>query len=62
MLELALSVAPLYPDVHLVLGIREFDDGRITEARGRFKRFLELAPERREEVAVWLERTGEGQP
>ena len=59
-LEQALSVAPLYPDVHLMLGVREFADGRIAEARSRFERFLELSPERREEVAVWLERTRSG--
>jgi cytochrome c-type biogenesis protein CcmH/NrfG len=61
-LERAVIVAPLYPDVHLVLGVRDFADGRVAEARSHFERFLELSPERREEVAVWLERTGAGQP
>ena len=55
-------VAPLYSDVHLVLGIRDFADGRVAEARSHFERFLELSPERRNEVAVWLERTGAGRP
>ncbi len=57
-LEQALAIAPEYPDVHLVLGVREFR-GRTTgrRARARFERFLALAPTRQEEVAVWLERT-----
>jgi cytochrome c-type biogenesis protein CcmH/NrfG len=62
MLERALTVAPLYPDIHLLLGVREFADGHIAEARSRFERFLELSPGRRDEVAVWLERTGAGRP
>ena len=56
-LEEALGIDPLYPDVHLVLGIRDFQDGRRDAARGRFERFAALAPTRRDEVAVWLERT-----
>jgi tetratricopeptide (TPR) repeat protein len=56
-LEHALEVAPEYPDIHLVLGVRDFADGDLTTARARFERFLELSPTRRDEVAVWLERT-----
>jgi tetratricopeptide (TPR) repeat protein len=56
-LERALALAPDYPDVHLLLGVHEYSNGRIAEARARFERFLALAPGRREEVAVWLERT-----
>jgi tetratricopeptide (TPR) repeat protein len=56
-LEQALALAPEYPDVHLVLGVRNFADKHIEVARERFERFLALAPARRDEVAVWLERT-----
>ena len=56
-LEQALALAPEYPDVHLVLGVRNFADRHIEVARERFERFLALAPARRDEVAVWLERT-----
>jgi tetratricopeptide (TPR) repeat protein len=56
-LEQALALAPEYPDVHLVLGVRHFADKHIEVARERFERFLSLAPARRDEVAVWLERT-----
>ena len=56
-LEQALALAPEYPDVHLVLGVRNFADNQIEVARTRFEQFLTLAPSRRDEVAVWLERT-----
>ena len=58
-LEQALALAPEYPDIHLVLGVRNFADGRVDVARVRFEQFLALAPARREEVAVWLERTSQ---
>jgi tetratricopeptide (TPR) repeat protein len=58
-LERALAYAPDYPDVYLVLGVRNFADGHMVQARSRFERFLELSPGRRDEVAVWLERTKE---
>ena len=56
-LERARAVAPQYPDVYLLLGVRNFADGEVNVARQQFEHFLELAPGRREEVAVWLERT-----
>lgn len=56
-LEKALAIAPEYPDVHLLLGVRNFGDGDVTTARTRFETFLTLAPARREEVTVWLERS-----
>ena len=56
-LEQGLGYAPRYADYHLVLGVLDFADDRTGKARDRFERFLALAPERRSEVAVWLDRT-----
>ena len=56
-LEKGVALAPDYPDLYLLLGIRNFADGRRAEARQQFERFVELSPGRRDEVAVWLERT-----
>lgn len=53
-----LGYASQYGDYHLVLGVLDFSDGLTDRARERFERFLELAPQRRSEVAVWLARTG----
>ena len=55
--ERGLAIDESYPDLHLLLGIRKFDDGELKDARVNFERVLALAPERRDEVAVWLERT-----
>jgi tetratricopeptide (TPR) repeat protein len=55
--ERGLEIDPAYPDLYLLVGIRQFDDGQHREARVSFERFLALAPERRDEVMVWLERT-----
>ncbi len=55
--ERGLEIDPRYPDLHLLLGVRLFDEGDVKGARRSFDRFLALAPERRAEVAVWLERT-----
>ena len=55
--ERGLEVDDAYPDLHLLLGVRQFDDGQFREARASFERFLALAPNRRDEVAVWLTRT-----
>lgn len=57
-LEQGVTYASLYDDYHLVLGVLDFSEGHTDQARGRFERFLELAPQRRSEVAVWLARTG----
>jgi tetratricopeptide (TPR) repeat protein len=56
-LEKAVAISPRYPDLYLLLGIRNYADGHIDVARQQFEHFLELSPGRREEVAVWLERT-----
>ena len=56
-LEKALAISPQYPDAYLLLGIRNFADGYVDVARQQFEHFLALSPGRREEVAVWLERT-----
>lgn len=58
--EQGLAIDESYPDLHLLIGIHQFDAGEVREARRSFERFLELAPSRRAEVAVWLERTGVG--
>jgi tetratricopeptide (TPR) repeat protein len=57
-LERARAIAPDYPDVYLLLGVRSFADGDAEGARGHFEHFVTLAPARRDEAAVWLERTG----
>jgi len=56
-LEKAVAISPQYPDLYLLLGVRNYADGYVDVARQQFEHFLELAPGRREEVAVWLERT-----
>ena len=58
--ERGLAVDEKYPDLHLLLGVRKFDDGDRSGARVSFERFLQLAPERRAEVEVWLQRTEPG--
>ncbi len=58
--EQGLAIDEGYADLHLLVGIRQFDAGEVAEARQSFERFLVLAPSRRDEVAVWLERTGAG--
>ena len=55
--ERGLAIDASYPDLHLLLGIQQFNDRERGEARVSFERFLALAPERRDEVAVWLKRT-----
>ena len=54
--EAGLEIDASYPDLHLLLGVRQFDEGQVREARASFERFLALAPHRRDEVAVWLQR------
>lgn len=56
--ERGLAVDDAYSDLHLLLGVRQLTDGDIRQARESFARFLALAPARRDEVAVWLTRTG----
>jgi tetratricopeptide (TPR) repeat protein len=55
--ERGLAVDETYPDLHLLLGVRKFDDGDHAGARVSFERFLQLAPDRKAEVEVWLQRT-----
>jgi tetratricopeptide (TPR) repeat protein len=59
-LERALAAADTYIDVHIALGRIDEGQGRHVEARRHFERALELDPSRRDEVAVWLERTARG--
>jgi tetratricopeptide (TPR) repeat protein len=56
-LEAAVALSPEYSDLYLLLGVRNYADGHVAVARQQFERFLELSPGRRDEVAVWLERT-----
>jgi tetratricopeptide (TPR) repeat protein len=60
-LQRALTVAERYADVHLALGILDFSEGHLADARRHFERAVELEPARRSEVAVWLDRTRDGQ-
>lgn len=55
--ERGLAVDAAYPDLHLLVGVRKFDDGDLAGARVSFERFLELAPDRKAEVDMWLQRT-----
>jgi tetratricopeptide (TPR) repeat protein len=55
--ERGLEVDPTYADLHLLLGVRQFDEGDHAAARRSFEEFLRLAPARKAEVDVWLERT-----
>ena len=55
--ERGLDVDRTYPDLYLLLGIRQFDDGEKAAARKNFEEFARMAPQRKEEAAVWLERT-----
>jgi cytochrome c-type biogenesis protein CcmH/NrfG len=55
--ERGLAVDAAYPDLHLLLGVRKFDGGDLAGARVSFERFLQLAPARKDEVEVWLQRT-----
>jgi tetratricopeptide (TPR) repeat protein len=57
-LEQGRGYAKQYADFYLVLGVLDFAEGRTGSAREQFEHFLELAPQRRSEVSVWLERTG----
>ena len=50
---------PSDTDIYLVLGVRNFADGDRKTARQQFERFQALAPERHDEVAVWLDRTSQ---
>ncbi len=60
-LQRALTVAEGYADVHLAVGILDFTEGHVAEARRHFERAVQLEPARRAEVAVWLDRTRDGQ-
>ena len=56
-LERGIGFSGGYADYSLVLGVIEYSEGHTARARERFEHFVELAPDRREEVAVWLQRT-----
>jgi tetratricopeptide (TPR) repeat protein len=55
--ERGLEVDRAYPDLYLLLGVRQFDDGEKAAAKKSFEEFVRIAPQRREEAAIWLERT-----
>jgi tetratricopeptide (TPR) repeat protein len=55
--ERGLDVDRTYPDLYLLLGVRQFDDGEKAAARRSFEEFVRIAPQRRDEAAVWLQRT-----
>lgn len=56
-LELAAQLAPDYFDVRLALGILDYSDSRVTQARGHFEAAFLSDPSRRAEVQPWLDRT-----
>ncbi len=56
-LERAAMLTDDYFDVHLALGVLDFSESRLADARKRFEIANKLDPKRNEEVRVWLERT-----
>ncbi len=56
-LELAAQLAPEYFDVRLALGILDYSDSRVSQARGHFEAAFLSDPSRRAEVQPWLDRT-----
>jgi tetratricopeptide (TPR) repeat protein len=56
-LERAANLTDDYFDVHLALGVLDFSEARLADARKRFEIANKLDPKRNEEVRVWLERT-----
>lgn len=56
-LERAATLSDDYFDVHLALGVLDFSESRLADARKRFELANKLDPKRNEEVRVWLERT-----
>lgn len=56
-LELAAQLAPEYFDVRLALGILDYSDSRVAQARAHFEAAFLSDPARRAEVQPWLDRT-----
>lgn len=56
-LELAAQIAPEYFDVRLALGILDYSESRMPQARGHFEAAFLSDPARRAEVQTWLDRT-----
>jgi len=56
-LELAAQLAPEYFDVRLALGILDYTESRVVQARGHFETAFLSDPARRAEVQPWLDRT-----
>lgn len=56
-LELAAQIAPEYFDVRLALGILDYSESRMPQARGHFEAAFLSDPARRTEVQTWLDRT-----
>jgi tetratricopeptide (TPR) repeat protein len=61
-LERAAALTDSYVDVHVAIGVLDYTEGRLAEARARFDRALALAPGRRVELQVWLDRLREATP
>jgi tetratricopeptide (TPR) repeat protein len=59
--ERTLRIEQRYFDAHVGMGILEFSENRKDVARHYFERALAVDPSRREEIVVWLERTGASQ-
>lgn len=56
-LEKAAELAPEYFDVRLALGILDYSDARIADARRHFEAAFLADPGRRADVQAWLDRT-----
>lgn len=56
-LELAARLAPEYFDVRLALGILDYTESRVPQARSHFEAAFLSDPARRAEVQPWLDRT-----
>lgn len=53
----AAELSPMYFDVRLALGILDFTEGKVVDARGHFEAAFLADPARRSDIQSWLDRT-----